>query len=66
MYSYIKSCVFFNQDVLDLFICNIGVRQGENSSSLLFAFYVNDMEEQLLENQCNYIDFDDDLANSYL
>ena len=59
MYSNIKLCVLLNQDMSDTFLCNIGVRQGEHLSLLLFSFYVNDLEEQLLERQCNYIDFGD-------
>ena len=52
--------------MLDSFVCNIRVRQGENLLPLLFACYVNDIEQKLLEKQCNYIDFGDDLAHSYL
>ena len=28
----------------DYFTCNVGVRQGENISLLLFAIYLNDFE----------------------
>ena len=35
-------------------------------SPLLFAIYVNDLEEELIARQCNYIDFNDNLLNSYL
>ncbi len=53
-----------NQQVSDAFVCNVGVRQGENLS--LFAFYINDMENKLLEHGCNYINFSDDFINTYL
>ena len=66
MYSNIKSCVMLNQEISDNFVCNMGVRQGENLSPLLFAFYVNDIESQLLQNNCNFLDFGHDLINSYL
>ncbi len=49
----IKSCVKLNQKTSDTFICNKGVRQGENLSPLLFAIYVNDIEDSMLENNCN-------------
>ncbi len=44
----------------------MGVRQGENLSPLLFAFYVNDLQETLIEYNCNDLDFNDDLVNTYL
>ncbi len=55
-----------NQEISDTFMCNMGVRQGENLSPLLFAFYVNDLQEKLIEQNCNYLDFDNDLLNTYL
>ncbi len=66
MYSNIKSCVMVNQEMSDTFMCNVGVRQGENLSPMLFAFYVNDLQEKLIEQNCNYLDFDNDLLNAYL
>ncbi len=66
MYSNIKSCVMVNQEMSDTFVCNVGVRQGENLSPLLFAFYVNDLQEKLIEHDGNYLDFDNDLLNAYL
>ncbi len=66
MYHNIKSCVMVNQEMFDTFMCNVGVRQGENLSLLLFAFYVNDLQEKLFEHDCNYLDFDNDLLNAYL
>ena len=50
----------------DEFLCNVGVRQGENLSPLLFAFFVNDIEAKLIEQNCNYLDFSDDVVNMYL
>ncbi len=56
MYNNIKSCV----------ICNMGVRQRENRSPLLFAIYVSDLQEKLIVRNCEHLDFDDDLLNAYL
>ena len=61
-----RSCVMLNQETSENFVCNMGVRQGENLSPLLFAFYVNDIESKLLEYNCNALDFGNDLINSYL
>ncbi len=55
-----------NQEMSDTFMCNMGVRQGENLSSLLFALYVSDIKEKLIEYNCKHLDFDDDLLNAYL
>lgn len=66
MYCNIKSRVMVEQQHSDSFICHMGVRQGENLSPLLFAFYVNDIETKLLEHNCNYLNFNDDFLNDYL
>ena len=43
----IDSC---NNDLSSFFSCNIGVRQGENLSPILFAIYLNDFQESLSKN----------------
>ena len=48
MYDNIKSCVKFNNECSTFFACKNGVRQGENLSPLLFAFYLNDLETYFL------------------
>ena len=37
-----KACVWGNGEVSDVFDCNIGVRQGDNLSPLLFILFLND------------------------
>lgn len=44
LYNNAKSCVKKEGRLSCLFNCNIGVRQGENLSPLLFAIFLNDME----------------------
>ena len=47
MYRCAKSCVANKGDMSSLFTCNIGVRQGENLSPLLFAIYLNDFQQSI-------------------
>ena len=42
LYHHAKSCVKKGNDISDFFLCNIGVRQGENLSPLLFSIFLND------------------------
>ena len=69
LYSQAKSCVFVNGETSDSFACNIGVRQGENLSPLLFAIFLNDFEyyvsrryrglSKLANDAVNYLSDDD-------
>lgn len=45
MYDNIKSCVSFNNQTSDFFLCLNGVRQGENLSPFLFSIFLNDLEK---------------------
>ena len=47
MYSNVKSRIVHANIVSDIFTCEIGVRQVENLSSLLFSLYLNDLQEYL-------------------
>ncbi|MES9882143.1 MAG: reverse transcriptase family protein [Sedimenticola sp.] len=55
MYNNIKSCVNHNGDNSAFFPCNIGLRQGENLSPILFSLYLNDLESFLYFNECQGI-----------
>ena len=51
LYENAKACVRNNQrELSNHFPCKTGVRQGDNLSPLLFALYVNDLENNLKEN----------------
>ena len=60
MYDGINSVVSFKGQQSTQFTSYIGVRQGENLSPLLFALYVNDIEEYMLKNNCVYLNIDND------
>ena len=47
IYQNTKACVKLNNTISHSFRCNIGVRQGDNLSPLLFALFINDFEEFL-------------------
>lgn len=50
MYKQVKSCVIANGMKSNFFSCNIGVRQGENLSPILFSLFLNDLEQFLASN----------------
>lgn len=48
MYNDIESCVTVNNEVYgipDYFVSHRGIKQGKKLYPLLFAMYVNDLEE---------------------
>ena len=47
MYQGTKACMKLNNKLANSFNCNIGVRQGDNLSPLLFALFINDFETYL-------------------
>ena len=56
MYKDIKSCVNVNGELSDYFISFNGVRQGENLSPFLFALFINDIEDFMIQSGCNPIE----------
>ena len=61
MYETAKSCVEQQSMISGLFACNMGVRQGENLSPLLFAIFLNDFEITL-SSKYNGLTFITDLS----
>ena len=47
LYSNAKSCVRKDKLMSEYFPCNIGVRQGDNLSPLLFSLFVNDFSQHM-------------------
>ena len=47
LYQETKACIKLNNNLSNSFNCNIGVRQGDNLSPLLFALFINDFETYL-------------------
>ena len=48
LYQNTKACIKLNNKISSSFNCNIGVRQGDNLSPLLFALFINDFEKELI------------------
>jgi hypothetical protein len=59
MYQNIKSCVSHNGNTSNFFSSEIGVRQGENLSPILFSLYLNDLQSYLEGNGAVGIELDD-------
>ncbi len=66
LYSNVKSCVFLNGQKSEYFVAARGVRQGENLSPLLFALYVNDIEDFMCNDGCQPVQFTDSILDSYM
>ena len=49
IYQNTKACIKLNNTVSKSFNCNIGVRQGDNLSFLLFSLFINDFKAFLSE-----------------
>ena len=66
IYENAKACVKLNNGISHSFPCNIGVRQGDNISPLLFSLFINDFKDFIATKYCglrsitnlsqNYID----------
>ena len=52
MYSCIKAYVWVDGKLTQPFRCNIGTRQGDISSTIIFSLYINDLSQHLKET-CN-------------
>ena len=72
LYNGAKSCVKLKGKLSEYFNCNVGVRQGENLSPLLFAIFLNDFEYSIsrkynglkeLSKDINYLLSDDDVEH---
>lgn len=56
MYKNVKSKVKFNNELSEEFSCMTGVRQGECLSPILFAMYVNDIEQEFITKGADGVD----------
>ena len=68
MYKDIKSCVMHSGEQSCFFRSQVGVRQGENLSPILFSLFLNDLEDFMSSNDCNGIEFniEDNQFETYL
>lgn len=59
MYQGITACVRTNSGtVTEQFQCSLGLRQGDSLSAILFIFFVNDLQDFLVNNNCNLLNLD--------
>ena len=55
IYAEAKSCVKSDDEYSEFFTSNVGVRQGENLSPILFAIFLNDMKDHLAHDMTGLI-----------
>ena len=60
LYANAKSCIKVNDKMSDFFQVNIGVRQGENLSPVLFALFLNDMNDFMSNTMSGLTTLDDE------
>ena len=65
MYNKAKSCVSTNGTKSTNFPCQMGVRQLENLSPLLFSIYLYDLES-FLSSKYNGLDSLQNMVNEYI
>ena len=63
MYDNAKSCILSDNGPSDFFNCNIGVRQGENLSPLLFSIFLKDIETFFSDYNCRSLDIFPNFVN---
>ena len=66
MYKDAKSCVKSINTTSEYFKCNVGVRQAENLSPLLFAIFLNDLEMSLMKDGVAGLQFINKKVKNYL
>ena len=66
MYNNIKSRISTPDGASAFFPCLNGVRQGENSSPILFSIYLNDLQAFLDRNQVSGVTWDVNNENMFI
>lgn len=75
MYENAKSCVMVDNNISNIFSVEVGVRQGENLSPVLFSLYLNDMNAYLngkmngirtIQEELDRVDVNNDDINVFL
>ena len=66
MYSGINSCVSVNKVNTDFFVCNKGLRQGEQLSPILFYLFLNDLDNYIAQTNVNNLNIVDNNLDTFL
>lgn len=66
LYGNIKSCIRSNGQISSFFASNIGVRQGENLSPMLFSLFLNDLQDYFLNGRVDGINIEINQINLFI
>ena len=64
MYNNVKSCIKLDESFSPNFVAEMGVRQGENLSPILFSLFLNDLQSHMSSNGAVGVELNESLVTT--